>query len=164
MAIPSPWNKVTAYYQGYIRTLASKKYVDEAKSDGSTYTTYSIMVYLVEHNIPHLRGKCWTPALIASILANPIYAQADPDLYEFFRSQGAEIVNSVELWQGGGCYLYRPAGTTQGTMRSYKGCTVVLAPHVGVIPSDMWIRARMRALTGQGPRPSAASPPGWWAR
>ena len=142
--------------------LIYRLYTDETRPDGSTYTTYTIMAYLVEHNIPHLRGKCWTATLIGSILANPIYAQADPDLYEFFKSQGAEIVNPVEQWQGGnGCYLYRPAGTTQGTMHTYKDRTVVLAPHTGVIPSDQWIRARVRALNHRTRATSKCAKSSW---
>lgn len=142
--------------------LLYRLYVDETRPDGSLYSSYALMAYLVDHGIKHLRGKCWTPALIASILANPIYAQADLNLYDFFKSQGAEIVNPIELWQGGnGCYLYRPAGTTNGTMRSYKDRTVVLAPHIGKIPSDMWIRARTRAMNHRTRATSKGAKSSW---
>ena len=127
--------------------LIYRLYADETKPDGSLYSSYFIMAYLIDNGIEHLRGKVWTPSLIRSILSNPIYARSDLALYEFFQSQGAEIVNPIDMWQGGnGCYLYRAPGTSGGTMRNYKERTVVLAPHIGRIPSDMWIKTRLRAM------------------
>lgn len=143
--------------------LIYRLYVDETKPDGSLYSTYNIMAYLVDNGIQHLRReRCWTAALIASILANPIYTQADLNLHDFFKAQGAEIVNPVELWQGGNaCYLYRPPGTRAGTMRNYKDRTVVLAPHVGRIPSDMWIKGRLRALNHRSRATSKGAKSSW---
>lgn len=127
--------------------LIYRLYTEGRRPDGDMYSNFGILDYFVEHKIPHLRGSCWTQPAIASILANPVYARADLELYDYFKAQGANIINPVEMWQGGnGCYMYRPAGSKAGTMRGYKDRTIVLAPHIGRIPSDMWIKARLRSM------------------
>ena len=142
--------------------LIYRLYAEKIKSDGTLYTDYTIVAYLVDHGIENLRGSCWTQSAVSAILANPIYAKADLALYEFFKAQGANILNPVEMWQGGnGCYLYRPAGSSQGTMRNYKDRTVVLAPHVGRIPADMWIKVRMRAMNHRSRATSRAAKSSW---
>lgn len=142
--------------------LLYRLYADETKPDGSLYSTYSLVNYMIDHNIPYLRGGCWIQTTISSILSNPIYAQADLTLFEFFKSQGSEIVNPIEEWQGGnGCYLYRQPGTKNGTMRVYKDRVVVLAPHIGVIPSDQWIRARLRSLNHRTRATSKGAKSSW---
>ena len=45
---------------------------------------------------------------ISQMLRNPIYAQADLELYEFFKGQGAVVVNEAADFAGtNGCYLYQ---------------------------------------------------------
>ena len=42
------------------------------------------------------------------MLRNPIYTQADLELYEFFKGQGAVVVNEAADFAGtNGCYLYQ---------------------------------------------------------
>ena len=43
---------------------------------------------------------------LSQLLRNPVYAQADLELYEFFKSQGAAIVNDASDFAGtNGCYF-----------------------------------------------------------
>ena len=42
------------------------------------------------------------------MLRNPVYVQADLDVYEFFKSQGTVVVNEATDCTGtNGCYLYQ---------------------------------------------------------
>ena len=42
------------------------------------------------------------------MLRNPIYAQADLEMYEFFKSQGTVVINEAADFAGiNGCYLYQ---------------------------------------------------------
>ena len=41
------------------------------------------------------------PITLAQMLRNPVYVQADLDVYEFFKSQGTVIVNDVADFTGG---------------------------------------------------------------
>jgi len=48
---------------------------------------------------------------LSVLLRNPVYAQADLELYEFFKTQGADIVNEAGDFTGtNGCYLYQGRG------------------------------------------------------
>ncbi|MDR1245884.1 MAG: recombinase family protein, partial [Clostridiales Family XIII bacterium] len=84
---------------------------------------------------------------LSLMLRNPIYVKADLGVYEFFKSQGVEIVNDAADFEGeNGCYLYR--GRDVATNKNYdlKGHILVLAPHKGRIPSDMWLACRKKLL------------------
>ena len=49
-------------------------------------------------------GKEMTRGFISQLLRNPIYAQADLDMYEFFKSQGTVVVNEATDFAGtNGC-------------------------------------------------------------
>jgi len=53
-------------------------------------------------------GKELIRPTLAQMLRNPVYVQADLDVYEFFKSQGTVIVNDVADFTGmNGCYLYQ---------------------------------------------------------
>lgn len=42
------------------------------------------------------------------MLRNPVYVQADIDVYQFFQSQGANIYNPASDFTGyNACYLYK---------------------------------------------------------
>ena len=43
--------------------------------------------------LKNLRGANWNTARISEMLRNPVYVQADIDVYQFFQSQGANIYN-----------------------------------------------------------------------
>ncbi|MCJ7836007.1 recombinase family protein [Cuneatibacter sp. NSJ-177] len=122
-------------------------YTDGIKEDGSLYSFRDILNYLIDNDIPHLRGGYWTVPLISSILSNPSYAIADLSLYEFFDSQAANIINPVELWEGGnGCYLYQGTVSKSKSKNDLKDKEIVLALHKGRIPSHIWIECRLRCM------------------
>ena len=53
-------------------------------------------------------AKEFAEALFQACLLYTSYAQADLELYEFFKSQGAAIVNDAADFAGtNGCYLYQ---------------------------------------------------------
>lgn len=142
--------------------LIYKLYTDSAQPNGRLYSSYGVVGYLNDYGIKPLRQKYWNASTIAAILANPVYAKADLALYEFFKAQGAEIINPVEMWQGNnGCYLHRNSSAAKGTKRNYQEHCVVLAPHIGRISSDMWIRARMRAMNHRKRAASKGAKSSW---
>ena len=63
--------------------------------------------YFEEQGIK-IYGKSLTRPFLSQLLRNPVYAQADLEMYEFFKSQGAVVVNDAADFAGtNGCYLYQ---------------------------------------------------------
>jgi hypothetical protein len=119
-------------------------YADPANSLGD------IVNYFSEKGIKHLRGSIWRTGLISSLLRNPVYVEADADVYEFFRSQGANIINPVSDFTGyNSCYLYQGSVSTTRKQLDLADKEVVLAPHQGIVSSQDWIKCRLRCLSNK---------------
>lgn len=116
----------------------------------SDYSLGEIIRYLNEHGIENLRNGVWSTARISEMLRNPVYVQADIDVYNFFQSQGADIYNLAGDFTGeNACYLYK--GTASATRKQYDltNKELVLAPHKGFVPSHEWIACRLRCLNNR---------------
>lgn len=115
-------------------------------------TSYGDIVrYLREKQIVNTRTHdgAWDRCRLADMIKNPVYVKADLDLYRFYKDQGTVIHNSPEDFIGCfGCYLYsdKQAGRKQVNL---KGQHIVLAPHEGIVSSDLWIKARIKCLGNQ---------------
>ena len=103
---------------------------------------------LNDAGIPHPRkanGR-WTRTHIGRMLHNPVYVKADLAVYEFFNESGVIIHNSPEDFIGtNGCYLFSEKDKPHPNYR-LEGHHLVLAPHQGIIPSDIWLRCRKKHM------------------
>ncbi len=109
-----------------------------------------IVRYLNEHQIKNLRGANWNTARISEMLRNPVYVQADIDVYQFFQSQGANIYNPASDFTGyNACYLYKDTVSTSRKQSDLSDKEIVLAPHKGFIPSKTWLACRQRSLNNR---------------
>jgi len=109
-------------------------------------------------------GKPLSRVTLSIILRNPIYVMADLDVYEFFKSQGTEIVNGAEDFAGtNGCYYYQGKGNTDNKHRNLQGQTLVIAPHEGFIPSDIWLKCRKKLIASQTYQPARKAKNSWLA-
>ncbi len=108
-----------------------------------------VMRYLDENNVIKRDGKHFSRSRIRDLVVNPIYVRADYRLYEFFRSQGSNIINPPEDFIGtNGAYLYSGSEEKRKTV-CLQGHTLVLAPHEGLVDSGTWIRCRSKCLNNQ---------------
>ena len=81
------------------------------------------------------------------MLRNPVYVQADLDVYEFFKSQGTVIVNNAADFTGmNGCSLYKGRDVKPSKKNDFKDQMLVLAPHEGIVPSDIWLTCRKKLM------------------
>lgn len=124
-------------------------------------TSYGDVVrHLAENGITNVRAKdgAWDRARIGEMIKNPIYVRADLDVYRFFKNQGVVLHNSPEDYIGvNGCYLYSDKEAGRKTIH-LEGQHIVLAPHEGIVPSYIWLKARMKCLNNkQVARPLKAS-------
>ena len=88
---------------------------------------------------------------LSVLLRNPTYAQVDLSIYEFFKEQGADIVNDVADFTGtNGCYLYQGRDIPDNKNYNLKDHILVIAPHEGLVSSETWLKCRKRLLTNSG--------------
>lgn len=124
-------------------------------------TSYGDIVrHLMSRGIENTRSKDggWDRCRIADMIKNPVYVKADLDVYRFYKDQGTILHNSPEDYIGtNGCYLYSDKDAGRKSVH-LEGQHIVLAPHDGIIPSDIWLRARLKCLNNkQVARPLKAS-------
>lgn len=160
--------------EGSVNGKRTKTYVpceEEAEQIRLMYDLYSdpntsygdIVAYFQEHGIT-CRGKPWVRARIADHLKNPIYVRADLDVYEFFQQRGAIIESPQEDFVGtNGCYYYKGRDADNRKLADLKGNRLVLAPHEGMIPSDVWLKCRAKCLRNKQVQPARKAVHTWLA-
>lgn len=132
---------------------------EEAKVVEMIFTMYAepqtsygdIQRYLIENGIENSRNKNgeWDRCRLAEMVKNPIYVRANSDIYRFYKEQGAILHNNPEDYIGtNGCYLYTDKNAGRKTIH-LEGHHIVLAPHEGIVPSDIWLRARLKCLNNK---------------
>ena len=136
------------------RTKAYVPCREEAEQIRTMYELYScsgtsygdIAEYFRSHG-DACRGKPWSRARIAGCLKNPVYVRADLDVYEFFRAEGTVIESPPEDFIGtNGCYYYKGRDSSGRKQTDLAGNRLVLAPHEGIVPSDLWLACRAKCL------------------
>lgn len=97
---------------------------------------------------PRRDDGLWVRSHIGRMLQNPIYVKADLSVYQYYSEQNVEIHNSSGDFLGGnGCYLFGKDSNPQ----------LVLAPHEGIIPAEIWLRCMQKRSHRGAPRKKAAS-------
>ena len=141
-----------------IRTSMYEEVPEESEQLKLIYSMYAdtdnslgdIVRYLNEHQIKNLRGANWNTARISEMLRNPVYVQADIDVYQLFQNQGANIYNPASDFTGyNACYLYKGTVSTSRKQSDLSDKEIVLAPHKGFIPSKTWLACRQRSLNNR---------------
>ena len=110
-----------------------------------------IVHYLVDQGIPNAKakGEVWDRNRVSAMIRNPIYVKADLDIYRFFKEQGSVLHDDPSLFIGtNGCYLYSEKDARRKTL-CLEGHHIVLAPHEGIVPSDLWLKARRKCLNNK---------------
>lgn len=119
-------------------------YADPSNSLGD------IVKHFNENGIVHNRGKNWNTSRISEILRNPAYVMADADIYRFFAGKGTEIINPVEDFAGtNGCYIYKNGDSKRKCNSILDDKTLVLAPHKGIVSSELWLKCRVRCMNNR---------------
>ena len=160
--------------ESFINGKRTKTYIPDQKEADQIrliYHLYSdpstsygdIISYFQEYGIT-CRGKPWERARIADHLKNPIYVQANLDVYEFFQQQGTIIESPQEDFIGtNGCYYYKGRDTNNRKLSELKDNRLVLAPHEGFIPSDIWLKCRIKCLQNKQIQPARKAVNTWLA-
>ena len=139
----------TSMYEEVPEESEQLKLIDSMYADTNN-SLGDIVRYLNEHRMKNLRGANWNTARISEMLRNPVYVEADIDVYRFFQSQGANIYNPASDFTGyNACYLYKGTASTTRKQCDLSDKEIVLAPHKGFIPSKTWLACRIRCLNNR---------------
>lgn len=105
--------------------------------------------YLNENNITIYNDEA-TFSTLTKMLRSPVYVKSDLAIYEFFKSQGAEVFNDPFDFTGtNSCYLYKGKGTTVNKLVDLKGHELVIAPHEGIVSADIWLKCRYKLMNNK---------------
>ena len=133
-------------------------YLDPRKS------LHDITRTLTAQGMKTYHGRPLSRAALSIILRNPIYVMADLDVYDFFKGQGTEIINGAEDFAGtNGCYYYQGKGNTNNKHTNLRGQTLVVAPHEGFIPPDVWLKVRKKLMASHTYQPARKARNSWLA-
>lgn len=92
------------------------------------------------------RGKWWSTPRLSDLMRNPAYTFADLDIYNFFKEQKSNLINPPEEYNGvTSLYLFKGENTNNKSWDLSKH-NVVIAPHIGIVPSELWIACRRKLL------------------
>lgn len=109
-----------------------------------------VIRHLRDNGIVNVRGVPWSTARLSELMRNPVYVKADADVYNFFKSHGANVINAVEDFTGhNACYLYRGASSGVNKRSDLNDKDVVLAPHEGLVSSKLWLKCRIKCLNNK---------------
>ena len=140
-----------------VRTKMYEPIEHEAEIVRMIYTMYSepqmsfgdVIRQLELMGITKRDGNLFNRSRLRDLVINPVYVRADYRLYDFFKARGTNIANIPEDFIGtNGAYLYSGTDTKRKTV-SLEGHTLVLAPHEGLVDSDIWIKCRSKCLNNK---------------
>lgn len=152
--IPYGYKRIPVVIDG-IKTAMYEQIPEEAAEVRLIYETYAqpsatlgdVLRKLRSLNKgQNLRGKWWSSSRISTLLRNPAYTVADQSIYNFYKEQKSNLVNPPEEYNGvTSLYLFRGDINNRKTW-DLKGCNVVIAPHIGIVDSDLWLACRRKLL------------------
>ncbi len=103
----------------------------------------SIVKLLNSKGVPAPFGGKWESTKIARILRNPVYVQADADIYVYYKSRGCIISNDLADFVGeNGCYLYGKRDRSAAKYTDVTNHVLSLSIHKGMIPSDLFLECQ----------------------
>lgn len=152
--------KQTKKYAPFPEEAEQIKYIFKMYAEENV-SLRSLLSGLVSKNIKPLSGSPWTTAKLGAILKNPIYVKADADIYTYYQDRGVKIINNVNDFTGiYGAQLY---GKTKHDPRlpDYSDMKLILLSHEGLVPSETWLRCRLK-LEQNKQFGSAANSRGSW--
>lgn len=161
-AAPFGFKKIDIIYKG--KKTASLE-SDELESEilkrmYSTYASTNISLgklgyELTDEGLRTRKGTNWSTCNIGRVLRSPVYVQADAKVYQYLIGKGAHMNNEVDEYCGvNGCYIYAPQLESDNPIAKKKkksrtnyimnNTCVTLAPHQGIIDSDLWLKCQYK--------------------
>ena len=119
--------------------------------------------FLEENRLFNRNGGLFSANRLRGMIVNPVYVRADRRVYDFYRSNGADIASAREDFDGvHGAYLY--SGENEKPKRyALRGSILVIAPHEGLIDAETWLKCREKCLCGNSSARASKAKATWLA-
>ena len=129
--------------------------------------------FLEDDGVERRSGTRFDNTSLGRLLHNPVYVKADAKLYNFFLSQGAEIMSDdIDEWDGSRAahiiakrikktVREEGANTTYRQRKPLSECRVYLTNFDGTIDSDLYIQANIKLASNKQLKRSGQGRLGW---
>ena len=100
---------------------------------------------LNQRGIKSSNGVSWDSGKISRILRNPLYVRANADVYIYYQHKKCNMSNPIEDYIGtNGCYIYGKREANERKYTNVEDHHVTLAPHEGLVDSDIWLTVQYK--------------------
>lgn len=87
----------------------------------------------------------WNNVTLARILKNPVYVQADVDVYAYYQSLGVKITNELSCFTGEHAgILIGKRGANTRKRKEIREATFSIANWQGRVPSEIWLKCQQK--------------------
>lgn len=107
------------------------------------------------------RGGAWLPHTVCRVLRNPVYVQANAEVYAYLSAHGAALCMPEQLPQKHGVYLYADRRINRSRFTDLHGVYAICAPHQGIVAPEIWLGCQQK-LTASRQRRTAGSGQKTW--
>lgn len=92
------------------------------------------------------RNNLWSGVSLGRLLRNPVYVQANAEVYVYLKNKGAIMNNDISEYIGeNGCYHYgERSKITKSKFTDLTNSYITLGLHKGIIPADLWLSAQYK--------------------
>ena len=102
--------------------------------------------FLIKRGIKTKNNKDFTRFTIREILTNPVYVEADKNIYDYFKTLGCEIYSALSDFNGKhGVMAYNKTIQKSGESnkkRDYSEWIIAVGKHTPLIESDKWLEVQ----------------------
>ncbi len=120
-------------------------------------TLRSLAKTLTDEGIHGPKRAAWDNVTLSRILRNPVYVQADTDVFFHYSVQGVPIRQPPEAFDGThACLLVGKRDRSRGKYNKQAEQLLSLATHEGIVPAPLWLHVQDKlSATAQLPRANA---------
>ncbi len=151
---------VTKKYVPIAAIIPQLRYIFEYYAQENT-SLRSLLTALVEQDSQPYQGAAWTTAKLSALLKNPIYVQADGQIYDYYEQKGVRIVNELAAFDGSRAAQLYGKSTHNPALADWSDMKLVLAQHEGIIPAATWLACQRKLARNKQIGNSLANRTSW---
>ncbi len=107
------------------------------------------------------RGGIWLPHTVCRVLRNPVYAQANAEVYAYLAANGAVLCIPEPLPPNHGVYLYADRRINHSRFTDLHGVYAICAPHFGLVAPEIWLGCQKKLTASRQRRTQGSGQKTW---